>query len=85
MYEIYIKDAAKKALKKTDLKVINRIISKIEWLSENIENIQLETLSGEYEQLFKLRIGDYSVLYEVDYKNKIIIVHLVGHRKEIYK
>ena len=34
---------------------------------------------------FKLRVGDYRVLYEFDVKQGRIYLHYVGHRREIYK
>ena len=35
--------------------------------------------------MFKLVFGDWRVIYTSDFTNKIITVHLIGHRKEIYK
>jgi len=34
---------------------------------------------------FKLRVGDYRVLYEFDAKLGRVYLHYVGHRREIYK
>jgi mRNA interferase RelE/StbE len=42
-----------------------------------------ERLQGRSE--FKLRVGDYRVLYEFDLKLGRIHLHYVGHRREIYK
>ena len=35
--------------------------------------------------MFKLVIGDWRVVYNADFANKTITVHLVGQRREIYK
>ena len=35
--------------------------------------------------LFKLRVGSYRVFYSFDREERIITVHLIGHRREIYK
>lgn len=35
--------------------------------------------------LFKLRVGSYRVFYSFDREERIITVHLMGHRREIYK
>jgi len=43
-----------------------------------------EPLKGELKGLLKLRIGDYRLLYTCDYDEKLISVHLIGHRKNIY-
>jgi len=34
---------------------------------------------------FKLRVGNYRVLYEFDVKQGRILLHYVGHRREIYR
>jgi len=34
---------------------------------------------------YKLRVGDYRVILDVDWNTKTIFVLLVGHRKKIYK
>ena len=34
---------------------------------------------------FKLRVGDYRVLYEFEVKQGRIYLHYVGHRRDIYK
>jgi mRNA interferase RelE/StbE len=33
----------------------------------------------------KLRVGDWRVMYEVNHNDKVVTVHKVGHRKEVYK
>ena len=42
-----------------------------------------QRLSGRPE--FRLRVGDYRVLYEIDLSLGRIYLHYVGHRREIYK
>ena len=34
---------------------------------------------------FRLRVGDYRILYEVDQGNKVIIVYRVAHRRDVYR
>ena len=61
-----------------------RIARKIKWLQENFEQITPMSLTGNLIGYFKLRIGDYRVIYSIDYSSKILIIHQVGHRREIY-
>ena len=42
-------------------------------------------LTGDLAGLHKLRVGDYRVVYEVLHSEQTIIVHLVGHRRDIYR
>ena len=62
-----------------------RIADRIRWLAEHFEEITPEPLKGELAGLFKLREGDYRVIYEPLRKERLIVVHEIGHRSEIYK
>jgi mRNA interferase RelE/StbE len=64
--------------------VRTRILKKIEWLSVNFGIISAIPLTGQWSGFYKLRVGDYRVIYEFDPENKLIIIARVGHRKEIY-
>jgi mRNA interferase RelE/StbE len=68
-----------------DRTVIERITKKVEWLSESLDVVSPQALKGKFKNMFKLIVGDRRVIYTVDFTNKIITVHLIGHRKEIYK
>lgn len=61
-----------------------RIINKIKWLSENFEQIQHQSLKGNLSEFYKLRVGDYRIIYEFDVEEKVIFIDKIGHRKDIY-
>jgi len=61
-----------------------RILKKIEWLSVNFEKISALPLTGQWTGFYKLRVGDYRVIYEFDIENQLIFITRIGHRKEIY-
>jgi len=50
-----------------------RILNKIEWLSLNFEQITPPSLTGEWSGFYKLRVGDYRVIYELDAENQLIL------------
>lgn len=56
---------------------------KIDEMGTRLENFSHQRLQGRPE--FKLRAGDYRVLYEFDLKSGKIFLHYIGHRREIYK
>ncbi|TMB64192.1 MAG: type II toxin-antitoxin system mRNA interferase toxin, RelE/StbE family [Deltaproteobacteria bacterium] len=61
-------------------------MSRIKWLAEHLDEVRLESLRGErWKGVFKLRIGDYRVLFATNRSKKSISIHLVGHRREIYE
>ncbi len=76
-------EAALEDLERLDKPIINRILKKISWFSNNFDNITPESLSGELSGAFKLRIGDWRVIYAVE--GDAITIHAIGHRREIYK
>ena len=56
---------------------------KVDEMGTRLESFPHQRLQGRPE--FKLRAGDYRVLYEFDVKLGRIHLHYVGHRREIYK
>jgi mRNA interferase RelE/StbE len=86
IYSVEFTDEAEKDLARIDKNTAQRILNKLRWLAENFDMIKPERLKGEmWKDKFKLRVGDYRVIYSVDFEKKIITVHLIGHRSEIYK
>jgi mRNA interferase RelE/StbE len=85
MYQIHILDAASRELARLDKPIARRIVSRIRWLADNVENIQPDALTGNLAGFFKLRVGDYHIVYEILGPEQSIIIHLIGHRREIYR
>lgn len=66
--------------------IAQRILKKIRWLAENFELVAREPLTGSFKGLYKLRVGDYRVLYTFnENERQVIIIHLIKHRREVYK
>jgi len=61
-----------------------RILKKIQWLGANLEKIFPLPLTGQWSGFYKLRVGDYRVIYEFDIENQLIFITRIGHRREIY-
>lgn len=70
-------------LRNLDKPIAKRILNKITWFTQHFDNITPEPLSGELVGTYKLRIGDWRVIYTIELD--IIVIQAVGHRKEIYK
>jgi mRNA interferase RelE/StbE len=83
-YEIQWKKSAEQDLRKVDRKEIPVIISAIESLSSNPFPPQHRKLRGT-QKLYRIRVRDYRVIYQVDTKIKTIMVFYVRHRKEAYR
>jgi mRNA interferase RelE/StbE len=85
MYTIRLLKQASGVLERLDKAVATRLVRRLRWLTENLDNINPEPLKGRLRGLYKLREGDYRIAYEILRSERLIIVHLIGHRREIYK
>jgi mRNA interferase RelE/StbE len=63
-----------------------RILDRIEWLALNADEIIHQRLKGkQWGKAYKLRVGDYRVIYQLDRRRRRITVLKIGHRREVYK
>ncbi|MCP4429143.1 MAG: type II toxin-antitoxin system RelE/ParE family toxin [Chloroflexi bacterium] len=63
-----------------------RILDKLEWMGVNAVHIQHQTLKGkQWHGLFKYRVGDYRIIYQLDTAARQLIILKVAHRREVYK
>jgi mRNA interferase RelE/StbE len=85
MYTIQLLKPASRTLERLDKTVATRIVQRLRWLAENLDSINPEPLKGRLRGLYKLREGDYRIAYEILRRERVIVVHLIGHRREIYK
>ena len=81
MYQIIIKKPAKRFIDKLSMHEKQRIVLAIEKLPEG-ENIK--SLKG-YKGLFRLRVGNYRIIYSVDHGKLVVYVLDAGNRGDIYK
>ena len=85
MYSVEFTDTAETDLSKLPNPIAQRILNKIRWLAENFDAITPKALTGPWQGVFRLRVGDYRVLYTVNSAESKIVVHFIRHRREIYK
>lgn len=84
-YAVAFRPEARDGLRRLSNTNAQRVLDKIKWLSESFDQMSHEALTGEFKGLFKLRVGDYRVIYPASREDRIMIVHLVGHRRSIYE
>jgi mRNA interferase RelE/StbE len=85
MYSIRLLKDASQDLMRLDKPVAKRIVRKLRWLADNLNDLSPEPLKGEFSGLYKLRQGDYRIIYEILRSEETIVVHLIGHRREVYE
>ena len=83
-YKVILKPSAEKDLRSLPKPAIRRVVKTLELLTDNpLPRGALKLEGGE--QLHRLRVGDYRVVYSVDHKAKEVLVHYVRHRLEVYR
>lgn len=83
MYGLKILPAAQKDLERLHDKIFNKIKNEIISLSDNPR--PCGTLKLTNEDGYRMRIGDYRVLYRIDEKIKEIFIYRIKHRREAYR
>ena len=84
-YHVRILDAAIEDLSRLDKMVGRRIVKCLNWLAANSASIKLEALTGDLAGFYKFRVGDYRILYELLEDEQVIVIHQIGHRREVYR
>ena len=82
VYEIKYKSSVTHDLKHLDKRIAKRILSEVEDVLSR-EPYRGERLHGEFAGLYKLRVGDYRVVYTI-IKDAVLIPRL-GHRGKVYE
>jgi mRNA interferase RelE/StbE len=85
VYQLIIKREALKELKLCPKKASIAIMDKIEELSNEPRPNGCKKLKGSLENLWRIRIGDYRVVYMIDDVIRIVNVRNIGNRKDIYE
>ena len=83
-YEIIIQPTAEKCLDKIPRPVRRRIADAMEKLRANPRPAGVVKLAA-HENLWRIRIGDYRVVYEIHDDRLVVLVLRVAHRKDVYR
>lgn len=81
MYEVKLHPKVDKFLNKSEKDLSERIKAKLRLLKED-PFLYVEHFEGEY---YKLRVGDYRALLDIDIEREIVFVRYIDHRSKIYK
>ena len=84
-YKVLIKKSAAKELEgiareKDRARIVNRILS----LADDLRPSGVEKLSGTSEK-YRIRQGDYHVIFEIEDESAIVIIVKIGHRKDVHR
>ena len=82
-YNLFIEKSAQKNLVKIPNSDRNKIIKAIYRLKDNPHPVGSKKLSGR--EAWRIRIGNYRVIYEIHDDRLIVLILKVGHRQSAYK
>ena len=83
-YQVLIKGSARKELAALSLPLQKRIDTRIRSLSENPRPSGVKKLAGD-ENLYRLRVGAYRIIYQIQDKALLVLVIKLSHRREVYR
>ena len=84
-WSVYFEESASRDFDKLDKSIQIRITEKLDWFSNNFEQIHPLWLGNDLVGFSKLRVGDYRVVYEIDLLNYKLKVAIIEHRSKVYK
>jgi mRNA interferase RelE/StbE len=84
-YTVSLSREAFSSLSALDKSIAQRILDRISWLSLHVEDVNHKALTGQLRSAFKLRVGDYRIIYEMNRSNSILIIRFIAHRSEVYR
>lgn len=83
-YSIEVLPSAARQIARLAKDVRVRVARKIEALAADPRPHGVKQLHGE-EQLYRVRVGDYRVIYQIKTDRLIVVIVRVGHRKDVYR
>jgi len=83
VYNLFFKDSVRKDLDSIPKNDLRRIIERIESLAANPRPLGCEKLSGQ--EKYRLRQGNYRIIYSIQDTQLTVWVVKVGHRREVYR
>ncbi len=84
-YSVRIAPAADRNIRKLDRPVQKRILEKLTNLENDPRPNGVEKLTGSGAPRYRIRVGDYRIIYRVDDQVLTVLILKVGDRKEVYR
>ncbi len=83
-YSIEFAPSAEKDFFKLEKSVQRQLKPKIDELEKNPRPYGVEKLAGE-ENLYRIRSGNYRIVYQIQDRKLLVLLVKIGHRKEVYR
>jgi mRNA interferase RelE/StbE len=83
-YTVQTRNSLRKDVKKIPDRILKEIYRGIDLLAEDPYREGVRKIKGS-DDLYRIRVGDYRVLYEIDDKEKNLMIVCIRHRKDAYR
>ena len=85
-YQVKFTKSARKEFQRLPNRIQGKVVEALSFLAGNpySELLQIKKLRG-VDELYRIRIGDYRLVYTVEAKELIVILVKIGHRQEVYR
>ena len=84
MYEVLLASRAERDLRQLPAEMFQRVVAAMQLLADDPRPSGSKKLAGS-ERDWRIRIGDYRVLYEIDDRKRVVRVMRVRHRRDAYR
>lgn len=83
-YRIEFKRSAAKALKKIPIADRKRLRDKIDSFADELPDPEKTKMKGN-NPFYRVRVGDYRIIYEIHQDPPKVVILKIGHRKDVYR
>ena len=83
-YAVVVARSARQELERLEIRVARRIVARMEALTMNPRPPGCRKLQGA-EDLWRIRIGDYRIIYAIDDDRRVVDIGAVRHRRDAYR
>ena len=84
VYAVLLEAAAERGLRRLDGVVFRRVVTALRILADNPRPAGCRKLTGS-DLDWRVRVGDYRIIYEIDDRNREVRVMRIRHRREAYR
>lgn len=83
-YQIEFVSSAAKEFRTLEPSIKRRVAATIDILSQNPRPVGVRKLRGHH-NLYRIRVGDYRIVYEIDDHIKVLWITRIRHRRDVYR
>ncbi|MGB7157242.1 MAG: type II toxin-antitoxin system RelE/ParE family toxin [Tepidisphaeraceae bacterium] len=84
MYQVTVGESIRRSLRKLSVKLRERLLRAVYELEAGPRPPGCTKLTGQHD-LYRIRVGDYRIVYRVNDERQLIEIVIIAHRREVYR